>query len=114
MLFFSAHVFYAKIIAVLVEDTSTISTLTQECCGGHITGGTPTNIVLGSTTVIGHSACPWDSEVTRTTTDVTFKAVEAVVGDGYYDIFVEYYSAHPDGRVVKFTEGGVDEIEFNY
>jgi ubiquitin len=111
---FSAHVFYAKIIAVLVEDTSTISTLTQECCGGHITGGTPTNIVLGSTTVIGHSACPWDSEVTRTTTDVTFKAVEAVVGDGYYDIFVEYYSAHPDGRVVKFTEGGVDEIEFNY
>jgi enhancing lycopene biosynthesis protein 2 len=111
---FTNHIFHAKITAILVEGTTTVSTLTQECCGGHITGGTPQNITLGLTTVIGHSACPWDTEVTADGTTVTFKANEAVVGSGYYDIFVEYLSAHSDGRVVKFTEGGVDEITFNY
>jgi predicted acyltransferase (DUF342 family) len=111
---FSNHVFYAKITATLVEGTATVSSFTQECCGGHITGGTPGTITLGGTTVIGHSACPWSTVVTANATTVTFKAAEAVVGDGYYDIFVEYLSAHTGGRVLKFTEGGLDEIIFNY
>jgi len=111
---FSNYVFYAKITATLVEGTAVVSNFIQECCGGHILGGTPGTITLGGTTVIGHSACPWSTEVTSDTTTVTFKADEAVVGDGYYDIFVEYLSAHPDGRVLKFTEGGSDEITFNY
>ena len=111
---FSNHVFYAKITATLVEGTVTVSSFTQECCGGHITGGTPGTITLGGTTVIGHSACPWSTEVTSDTTTVTFKADEDVVGNGYYDIFVEYLSAHTGGRVLKFTEGGSDEITFNY
>jgi hypothetical protein len=108
-------VFYAKITATLVEGTETVSSFTQECCGGHITGGTSlNNITLGQTTVIGHSACPWSTEVTANVTTVTFKAAQAVEGAGYYDIFVEYLSAHTGGRVLKFTEGGVDEITFNY
>jgi predicted acyltransferase (DUF342 family) len=112
---FSNHVFYAKITATLVEGTETVSSFTQECCGGHITGGTSlNNITLGQTTVIGHSACPWSTEVTANVTTVTFKAAQAVEGAGYYDIFVEYLSAHTGGRVLKFTEGGVDEITFNY
>ncbi len=111
---FSNHVFQAKIYATLVEGTITVSSFSQECCGGHITGGTPGTITLGVTTVIGHSAAPWDNDVTSNGTTVTFKANEAIVGAGYYDIFVEYLSSHTNGRVVKFTEGGVDEITFNY
>jgi hypothetical protein len=111
---FSQHVFQAKIYATLVEDTATVSSFSQDCCGGHITGGTPGTITLGNTTVVGHSGAPWDNEVTSNGTTVTFKANEAIVGAGYYDIFVEYLSSHADGKVVKFTEGGFDEITFNY
>jgi cytoskeletal protein CcmA (bactofilin family) len=111
---FTNHIFHAKITAILVEGTDTVSTLTQECCGGHITGGTPQNITLGMTTVIGHSACPWDTDVTADGTTVTFKAFEDVFGAGYYDIFVEYMSANSSGAVDKFTQGGVDAINFNY
>ena len=111
---FSQHVFQAKIYATLVEDTATVSSFSQDCCGGHITGGTPGTITLGNTTVVGHSGAPWDNEVTSDGTTVTFKANEDIVGAGYYDIFVEYLSSHADGKVVKFTEGGADEITFNY
>jgi hypothetical protein len=111
---FSNHVFQAKIYATLVEATATVSSFSQDCCGGHITGGTPGTITLGSTTIIGQSGAPWDTVVTSNGTTVTFKANEAIVGAGYYDIFVEYLSSHTNGRVVKFTEGGSDEIIFNY
>ena len=111
---FSQHVFQAKIYATLVEGTTTVSSFSQDCCGGHITGGTPATITLGNTMVVGHSGAPWDNEVTSNGTTVTFKANEAIVGAGYYDIFVEYLSSHADGKVVKFTEGGSDEITFNY
>jgi len=113
-LVFSNHVFQAKIYAVLVEATATVSSITQECCGGHLTGGTPGTITLGSTTVIGQNGCPWDTVVASNGTTVTIKASEAVSGDGNYNIFVEYLSAHADGKVLKFTEGGSDEIVFNY
>jgi predicted acyltransferase (DUF342 family) len=111
---FSNHVFQAQIYAVLVEGTVTVSSITQDCCGGHITGGTPAAIVLGTTNVIGHSAYPWDTVVGADTTTVTIKAKQILVGAGYYNIFVEYLSAHGAGRVLKFTEGGADEITFNY
>ena len=111
---FSQHVFQAKIYATLVEGTATVSSFSQDCCGGHILGLTPGTITLGNTTVVGHSGAPWDNEVTSNGTTVTFKANEAIVGAGYYDIFVEYLSSHADGKVVKFTEGGSDEITFNY
>ena len=111
---FSNHVFHAKITAILVEGAAVVSSFTQECCGGHITGGTPGTITLGGTTVIGHSACPWSTEVTSDATTVTFKAYQAVEGAGNYNIFVEYLSSHTGGRVLKFTEGGLDEIIFNY
>ena len=111
---FSNHIFQAKIYAILVEGTVTVSRMVQDCCGGHISGGVPGTITLGTTNVIGHSACPWDTIVNANTNTVTIKAKENVVGNGYYDIFVEYLSSHADGRVEKFTQGGVDEIMFNY
>lgn len=112
---FSAHVFAAKIYATIIEGEYTVSSLVFDCCGGHITGGVgAADITIGQATVIGHSACPWSSVVTSDPTTVTFQVAENVEGNGNYNIFVEYLSAHPDGVVDKFTEGGVDEITFNY
>lgn len=116
---FSNHVFQSRIYATLVEGTSTVSSFIQDVCGGHITGGTPANIVLGTTTVVGHSGAPWSSVTSTNTNTVEYNANEAIVGAGYYDIFVEYLSSHPDGRVLKFTKGSelggqVDAITFNY
>jgi len=111
---FSNHVFQAKIYATICEGTLTLSSINMDCVGGHITGGTPAAITLGEVVVVGHNSCPWSAEVTTTANAMTFKIDHAVVGDGNYDIFVEYLSSHADGRVVKFTEGGADEITFNY
>lgn len=111
---FSAHIFSAKIYATIIEGTSVVSSLTFDCCGGHITGGSGSDINVGQVQVVGHSACPWSPVVTSDPTTVTFKVAEDVVGNGYYNIFVEYLSAHADGVVDKFTEGGLDEITFNY
>jgi hypothetical protein len=111
---FSNHVFQAKIYAVLVEATATVSSITQECCGGHLTGGTPGTITVGTTNVIGQNGYPWDTVVASNGTTVTIKAKQVLVGAGNYNIFVEYLSAHADGKVLKFTEGGSDEITFNY
>lgn len=111
---FSAHVFAAKIYGTLIEGDADVSSITFECCGGHRTGGTGNDIVIGNTVVVGSSACPWSTVVTTDPTTVTFKISEDVVGDGTYDIFVEYLSSHLNGQVVKFTEGGSDEITFNY
>jgi len=111
---FSNHVFQAKIYATICEGTLTVSSINMDCVGGHITGGTPAAITLGEVVVVGHNSCPWSAEVTTTANAITFKIDHAVVGDGNYDIFVEYLSSHADGRVVKFTEGGADEITFNY
>jgi hypothetical protein len=91
-----------------------VSSITQDCCGGHITGGTPATITLGSTNVIGHSGYPWNTVVASNGTTVTIKAKQVLVGAGNYNIFVEYLSAHAGGKVLKFTEGGSDEIVFNY
>ena len=113
---FSNHIFQARVYATLIEDTVTVSSISFDCCGGHITGGTPGTITIGSTTVVGHSSYPWNVVVTPTTNTVTFKANEAA-GAGlaaYYDIFVEYLSSHADGRVIKFTKDAVDDITFNY
>jgi hypothetical protein len=91
-----------------------VSSITQECCGGHLTGGTPGTITVGTTNVIGQNGYPWDTVVASNGTTVTIKAKQVLVGAGNYNIFVEYLSAHADGKVLKFTEGGSDEITFNY
>jgi hypothetical protein len=116
---FSNHVFQSRIYATLVEGTSTVSSFIQDICGGHITGLTPANIILGTTTVVGHSGAPWSSVITTNTNTVEYKVNEDIVGNGYYDVFVEYLSSHADGRVLKFTKGSelggqVDAITFNY
>jgi len=113
---FSNHIFMAKIYGTLVEGTSIVSSLTQECTGGHLTGGTPPNIVLGTTNLIGHNSYPWSSVAVSSPTTVTLKPAQDmdVAYSGHYNIFIEYLSAHPDGRVIDIQQGGATAITFNY
>jgi ubiquitin len=112
---FTNHVFQAKIYATLIEGADTVSNMTVDCGGGNLNGDTPANsIVVGPVSIFGQSASAWDPVVASTTTTVTIKADAALTGAGAYNIFVEYLSAHTGGTVVKFTEGGSDEITFNY
>ena len=112
---FSQHVFYAKIVAHLVEFDDEVSTLSLEVGGGHRTGGTPLAIAKGPQAIFGSASTnPWDSTVTTTTTTVVLKPTTNLSGPGNYNIFVEYISAHPSGRVVSINEGAGTEVTFAY
>jgi hypothetical protein len=112
---FSAHVFYAKIVAHLVESDDEVSTLSMECGGGHRTGGTPLTIAKGPTSVFGSASTnPWNSAVAVTTTTVALAPTTDMAAAGNYNIFIEYISAHASGAVTKITEGSTDVITFGY
>jgi hypothetical protein len=112
---FSAHVFYAKIVAHLIESDDEVSTLSMECGGGHRTGGTPLTIAKGPTSVFGSASTnPWNSAVAATTTTVALAPTTDMAAAGNYNIFIEYISAHTSGAVTKITEGSTDVITFGY
>jgi hypothetical protein len=112
---FSAHVFYAKIVAHLVESDDEVSTLSMECGGGHWTGGTPLTIAKGPVSVFGSASTnPWNSSVTTTTTTVAFKPTTNMAVAGHYNVFIEYISQSSSGTVTKITEGSTDVVTFGY
>jgi hypothetical protein len=112
---FSAHVFYAKIVAHLIESDNEVSTLSMECGGGHRLGGTPLAIAKGPVSIFGSASTnPWDSVVAVTTTTVALAPTTNMAAAGNYNIFIEYISAHASGVVTKITEGSTDVITFGY
>jgi hypothetical protein len=112
---FSAHVFYAKIVAHLVESDDEVSTLSMECGGGHWTGGTPLAIAKGPVSIFGSASTnPWSSAITTTTTEVSFKPTTDMAVAGHYNVFIEYISQSSSGTVTKITEGSTDVITFGY
>jgi hypothetical protein len=112
---FSAHVFYAKIVAHLVESDDEVSTLSMECGGGHWTGGTPLAIAKGPVTIFGSASTnPWSSAITTTTTEVSFKPTTNMAVAGHYNVFIEYISQSSSGTVTKITEGSTDVVTFGY
>src|SRR6056300_954751 len=112
---FSAHVFYAKIVAHLVESDDEVSTLSMECGGGHWTGGTPLAIAKGPVTIFGSASTnPWSSAITTTTTEVSFKPTTDMAVAGHYNVFIEYISQSSSGVVSKITEGSTDVVTFGY
>jgi hypothetical protein len=112
---FSAHVFYAKIVAHLVESDDEVSTLSMECGGGHWTGGTPLAIAKGPVSIFGSASTnPWSSTITTTTTEVSFKPTTNMAANGHYNVFIEYISQSSSGEVTKITEGSTDVITFGY
>jgi cytoskeletal protein CcmA (bactofilin family) len=112
---FSAHVFYAKIVAHLVESDDEVSTLSLECGGGNWSGGTPLAIAKGPQAIFGSTSTnPWDSATTTTTTEVSFKPTTAMAADGHYNVFIEYISQSSAGKVSKITVGSTDVVTFTY
>jgi hypothetical protein len=112
---FSAHVFYAKIVAHLVESDDEVSTLSMECGGGHWTGGTPLAIAKGPLSIFGSASTnPWSSAITTTTTEVSFKPTTDMAVAGHYNVFIEYISQSSSGTVTKITEGSTDVVTFGY
>jgi cytoskeletal protein CcmA (bactofilin family) len=112
---FSAHVFYAKIVAHLVESDDEVSTLSLECGGGNWSGGIPLAIAKGPQAIFGSTSTnPWDSATTTTTTEVSFKPTTNMAADGHYNVFIEYISQSSAGKVSKVTVGTTDVVTFNY
>jgi cytoskeletal protein CcmA (bactofilin family) len=112
---FSAHVFYAKIVAHLVESDDEVSTLSLECGGGNWSGGTPLAIAKGPQAIFGSTSTnPWDSATTTTTTEVSFKPTTAMAAAGHYNVFIEYISQSSAGKVSKITVGSTDVVTFTY
>ncbi len=112
---FSAHVFYAKIVAHLIESDDEVSTLSMECGGGNWVGETPLTIAKGPTSVFGSASTnPWNIAVAATTTTVALAPTTNMAVDGNYNIFIEYISAHASGAVTNIIEGSTIQITFGY
>ena len=113
---FSNHVFYAKVVAHLVESDDEVSTLAFECGGGNWSGSAPANnIALGPVSVFGGTSTnPWNSSITTTGTTVAFAPTTDMAVAGHYNVFIEYISQSGSGVVSKITEGTNDEITFDY
>jgi len=112
---FSAHVFYAKIVAHLVESDNEVSTFSLECGGGNWSGGTPLAIAKGPQAIFGSASTnPWSSTVTTSATTVSFKPTTNMAVAGHYNVFIEYISQHSSGVVSKITEGATDVVTFGY
>ena len=109
---FSSNIFYAKIVAHLVEDSTEFSNMSLEVGGGSRAGGATPGLKLGAVSIFGNTSTnPWDSspDVSTTPGAIILKP-SSVVNNGnsgnpeaLYNIFVEYIS--PDG-----TNGKLETI----
>ena len=105
---FSNSIFYAKVVAHLVEDDNEFSNMSLEVGGGRRGGSTVNQLKLGSVSIFG-AGLAWDSspDVSNTAGAMIIKPSAALSPSGYsgslYNIFIEFVS--PDE-----TNGKVDTI----
>mgnify|MGYP005989576011 CR=1 FL=1 len=121
---FSSNIFYAKIVAHLVEDATEFSNMSLEVGGGSRAGGSSPNLKLGSVSVFGNTSTnPWNStpDVTTTAGAIIIKPSSdinngtASVADALYNIFIEYIT--PDatnGTLNTIHQGAAAVKTFNY
>ena len=123
---FSSNIFYAKIVAHLVEDSTEFSNMSLEVGGGSRAGGATPNLKLGAVSIFGNTSTnPWDSspDVTTTAGAIILKPTSKINNgnNGYppalYNIFVEYIT--PDGtngklETIHVGSSGTAVKTFNY
>ena len=121
---FSSNIFYAKIVAHLVEDATEFSNMSLEVGGGSRAGGSSPNLKLGSVSVFGNTSTnPWNStpDVTSIAGAIIIKPSSdinngtASVADALYNIFIEYIT--PDatnGTLNTIHQGAAAVKTFNY
>ena len=127
---FTSNIFYAKVVAHLVEDDTEFSNMSLEVGGGSRTGQTTPHLKLGSVSVFGNTSTnPWNSVVNVSqSSGVAAGSLEitpsATINNGdtpgtkpeaLYNIFVEYISPdHVNGRLSTIHLGGAPRATFNY
>jgi hypothetical protein len=121
---FSSNIFYAKIVAHLVEDSTEFSNMSLEVGGGSRAGLATPQLKLGAVSVFGNTSTnPWNStpDVTTTAGAIIIKPSSAINNGtspgaaALYNIFVEYIS--PDatnGKLVDIYQGASPVKTFNY
>ena len=114
---FTSDVFYAKIIAQLVEGYSNVSTLVLEMQGGKKSGGgTAQDIQIGTFNKFGFENNPyaWSSTVDTTPTKVIMEPATVGTTDYSYSLSVEYMTSTSTGQVESVEEDGSTVATFTY
>ena len=120
---FSSNIFYAKIVAHLVEDQAEFSNMSLEVGGGSRAGGANPTLRLGSVSVFGNTSTnPWDSTPVLGASTITLKPSTTINNGGgtataLYNLFIEYIT--PDATNGKLETihkgtGAVAVKTFNY
>jgi hypothetical protein len=113
---FSSNVFYAKLTAQLVHGNEEVSTLRADVQGGTRNGTESSlDIATGTVSLFGNTNTkPWSSAITTTPTMVIIEP-SAIGGTTYgCDIFVEYMSSAPDGKLESISVDGNSVKSFIY
>jgi UDP-3-O-[3-hydroxymyristoyl] glucosamine N-acyltransferase/predicted acylesterase/phospholipase RssA len=113
---FVSNVFCAKITAQLTHGNEEVSTLIFNVQGGTRDGTESSlNIAPSATTLFGHTnSKPWNSAVSVTPTKVILEP--SITGTTAYgcDLFVEYLSSAPDGKLESISIGDDTVKSFVY
>ena len=122
---FTSSIFYAKVVAHLVEDETEFSNMSLEVGGGSRSGGTTPNLKLGSVSVFGNTSTnPWDSavDVSSNAGSLEIKPSAQINSGGgsstaaaLYNIFVEYISPdNANGKLSSISLNGTSVKTFDY
>ena len=113
---FASNVFYAKVTAQLLHGNEEVSTLVFDTQGGTRDGTTSSlDIAVGSKSLFGNTNTkPWNSVVETTPTTVILEP--SAVGTSTYgcDLFVEYLSSAPDGKLESISVDANNVKSFVY
>jgi len=120
---FSSNIFYAKIVAHLVEDQAEFSNMSLEVGGGSRAGGANPTLKLGSVSVFGNTSTnPWDSTPVLGASTITLKPSTTInTGGGtataLYNLFIEYITPDATNGVLSTIHLGTNATAvktFNY
>ena len=113
---FASNVFYAKVTAQLLHGNEEVSTLVFDTQGGTRDGTTSSlDIATGSKSLFGSTnAKPWNSVVATTPTMVILEP--SGIGTQTYgvDVFIDYMSSAPDGKLNSINVDGISVKSFVY
>ena len=120
---FSSNIFYAKIVAHLVEDSTEFSNMSLEVGGGSRLGGTNPDLKLGSVSVFGNTSTnPWNSTPILGASTIIIKPSADINSGGgtstdpaLYNLFIEYITPDATNGVLSSIHLGNSLVkQFDY
>ena len=120
---FSSNIFYAKIVAHLVEDSTEFSNMSLEVGGGSRLGGANPDLKLGSVSVFGNTSTnPWDSTPILGASTIIIKPSANINSSGgsstdpaLYNLFIEYITPDATNGVLSTIHLGSSLVkQFDY